>query len=263
MKKAIFFLFIFINIAVYGQFSIKEIDKSLAKISPKLYASKYEVSNALYRIFLTSLKEQNQPEKLSIARIDTTQWISSLSYNDPLAEYYHLHKAYDNYPVVNISHAAAVLFCEWLTIEYNSDPKRKFKKVTFRLPTEMEWENAARGGDSNAVYPWKGTGLVNSKGLYLCNSRRQPLKSDSILTLKMYMDDNANITAPVNSYFPNGYGLYCMSGNVAEMISNPDYAKGGSWFSYANLLAINSKTPYNGKPLVNVGFRFFAEVIEK
>ncbi len=261
MKKLLpLTLALLLNITAFGQVNIKEINESLAKINDRLYASKYEVSNKLYMSFLNSLKESNKTNLLSIAQIDTLKWIDKLSYNEPYVHYYHSHPAYQNYPVVNINYEGANLFCEWLTGQYNSDPKRKFKKVLFRLPSEKEWTTAAQAGDSTAIYPWEGKGLRNKKGQIMCN-----FKWESINTLELNGKgiDNADITAPVKSYWKNNFGLYNMSGNAAEMINEKGIVKGGSWRDDSEYLKTQTKYKYDGNAQTFVGFRYFAEILEK
>ena len=262
MRNRLLVTILFISHITFGQIDVKQIDRSLAKINDRLYASKFEVSNKNYREFLTALIKENRMSELSIARIDTLKWndnISSYS-NNPYVDYYHKHPAYKNYPVVNVSYEAAQLYCEWFTLIYNSSPKRKFNKVKFRLPSEKEWEMAARGGDSLAKYPWKGEFLKNPKGLYLCNFARDA--NDTMGTTNK-LNDSADITALVNAYYPNHFGLFNLSGNIAEMISDKQIIKGGSWQSTPEYLTITSKQSNDGNPKPTVGFRYFVDLIER
>ena len=262
MRNSLLVIVVFISHITFGQIDVKQIDRSLAKISDRLYASKFEVSNKNYREFLTALIKENRKAELSIARIDTLKWndnISSYS-NNPYVEYYHKHPAYNDYPVVNVSYEAAQLYCDWLTKTYNSSPKRKFNKVKFRLPSESEWEMAARGGDSMAKYPWKGEFLRNKKGLYLCNFARE---ANDTIGIADKLNDSADITAQVNAYYPNQFGMFNLSGNVAEMISDKQFVKGGSWQSTSEFLTIKSKQSNDGNPKTTAGFRVFMDVIEK
>ena len=91
-----------------------------------------------------------------------------------------------NLPVVMVSHAGAEAYCEWLS---KTDGRK------YRLPTEFEWEKAARGPAS----------FVYSYG----NVYRQYLANQESGTI-----------APVGSFYPNEYGLYDMTGNVFEWMSN-------------------------------------------
>jgi formylglycine-generating enzyme len=260
MKRILTVLLALVCPTVFGQLNIKDIDKSLAKINETLYASRYEVSNRLYACFINAVKKEGKKDLLDIAMIDTLQWREKLAYNEPYVEYYHKHPAYQDYPVVNIRHDAAVLFCEWLTHEYNSNPGRKYKKVQFRLPTESEWMEAARGGNASAVYPWNGNGLKNRKGIYQCNYVRE---DDTLCGIAGNITDAADITAPVKSYWPNKFGLYNMSGNVAEMVDDTHIVKGGGWKDRSPSLKIGNKNPYDGTAKNSIGFRFFADIIEK
>lgn len=249
-----------LSITALGQIHMKEIDESLVKINDGLYASKYEVSNKLYIAFLNSLKRSNKTNLLSIAQIDTVKWTDKLTYNEPYVHYYHRHPAYQNHPLVNISYEGANLYCAWLTEQYNSDKKRKFKKVLFRLPSEKEWILAAQAGDSSAIYPWDGKELRNKKGQVMYNYK-QKLK-DTLWVDGKYLE-NVDVTAPIKSYWENNFGLYNMSGNAAEMINVKGIVKGGSWRDDSEYLKINTKYKYDGKAQTFVGFRYFAEILEE
>lgn len=281
-KHLIFAIMISISVSVFAQkkgtktfnFNPNIVEKSLAKINENLYASKYEVSNDFYRYFEKEIRKSKKTEDLNFVIPDTNNWKSKLAYNEPYVQYYYRHPAYNNYPMVNISHEAAVLFCKWLTEQYNTNPKRKFKKVIFRLPTLKEWEYAAKGGIDESPYPW-GVSLFEN-GNYQCNFRRigaENIIFDSIsnsykvvqlenIGIAGSLNDNADITAPVNAYFQNGYGLYNMSGNVKEMIDVKGVAKGGGWRSPGGDVMIKSVSYYKNSE-TDLGFRYFMEVLEK
>jgi formylglycine-generating enzyme required for sulfatase activity len=240
-------------------FDIKETQKTLVKINDALYASKYEVTNKQYVAYLNFLKQNNYADKLVIAQIDTARWSNGRSFNEPYVIYYHTHPAYQDYPVVNITYEGAKLYCKWLTGMYNSNPKRKFNKVKFRLPSAEEWIIAAKGKEDNTVYPWCGTKLVNKKGQHLCNYRQPGVH----MGISGKVSDNADITAPVESYWPNDYGLYNMSGNAAEMVSAKGISKGGSWADPAEHMAYDHVGTYEESAQPTIGFRYFMDIMEK
>lgn len=103
-----------------------------------------------------------------------------------------------DHPVVQVSRNDALAYCHWA------------KK---RLPTEAEWEVAAKGGQTYERYPWGETFLINDQ--YQCNIWQGAFPKENTLA------DGFSNTAPVKSYAPNGYGLYQMIGNVWEWCVNP------------------------------------------
>jgi sulfatase modifying factor 1 len=146
---------------------------------------------------------------------DTLSWISdyTYSYHEPLTQMYFWHPAYDDYPVVGINWKQARAFCIWRTQYMDSYLEESGDSYgsDFRLPTESEWEYAARGGLDLSPYPWGGPYIRNSRGCFLGNFK--PMRGS-------YEGDGGVYTVKVTSYWPNDYGLYCMAGNVAEWTSN-------------------------------------------
>ena len=149
---------------------------------------------------------------------DTLVWIRdfSYSYNEPMAKKYFSHPAYGAYPVVGINWKQASAFCEWRTHYMNSylEANKRIAEVDFRLPTEAEWEYAARGGLSQVSYPWGGPYLRNKKGCLMANFK--PGRGN-------YPEDGGFYTVRADSYLPNDFGLYNMAGNVAEWTSSLYY----------------------------------------
>lgn len=146
---------------------------------------------------------------------DTLAWIHDFTYsfNEPMTQNYFWHPAYDDYPVVGVSWKQATAFCIWRTQLLNTFLIEMGSEIVndFRLPTESEWEWAARGGLDLSPYPWGGPYIRNSRGCFLGNFK--PMRGN-------YIDDGGFHTVKINSYNPNDFGLYCMAGNVAEWTSN-------------------------------------------
>ncbi len=165
---------------------------------------------------------------------DTTTWIKDFaySYNEPMHNDYFWHQAYDDYPVVGVSWKQAKAFCAWRTLYKNAFLKKKKGRNqvnSFRLPTEAEWEYAARGGLESGTYPWGGPYAKNDRGCFLANFK--PNRGD-------YAADGALYTVEAKSYDPNDYNLYNMSGNVAEW-TNSSYDAA----SYEYVSTMNPNVP--------------------
>ena len=178
----------------------------------------------------------NYLKKESIAIYpDTTVWVKDFSYayNGPLFDQYFWHQAYKEYPVVGVTWDQARAFCDFSTkmpSDFNSSlKKKKQKSMRFRLPTEAEWEYAAKGGIQNATYPWGGPYLQDDRGCYLANFK--PKRGS-------YIEDDKKgdytYTAPVKKFSKNGYGLYDMAGNVAEWTESPYHTSSSEFASTLN-----------------------------
>ena len=208
---------------------------------------------------------------------DTVMWLRDFqyAYNDPKTKMYFSHPGFAQYPVVGVTWEQAQAFCNWRTQLYNTT--HKVGGQDYRLPTEAEWEYAARGGKQLGLYPWGGNYLRDNNGCFLANFK--PMRGS-------YTDDTGATTMKVGSFAPNDYGLYDMAGNVAEWTSsayvsstntmvadmNPNFQynaknddadvlkrkviKGGSWKDIAYYLQCGVRTyeyQYESRPYV--GFR--------
>ncbi|MGY0491204.1 formylglycine-generating enzyme family protein [Streptomyces sp. WG-D5] len=136
-----------------------------------------------------------------------------------------LSAAEPDHPVVHVAWEDAMAYCGW---------------AGRRLPTEAEWEYAARGGLGSRRYAW-GDELTPG-GRWLCNiwQGRFPYANTG--------DDGWLATAPVRTYPPNGFGLYEVAGNVWEWCAD--------WFApdfYAHSPTVDPQGPRNGERRVMRG----------
>ena len=160
---------------------------------------------------------------------DSLVWMRdfSYSYNEPFTRLYFSHPSYNDYPVVGVTWKQAIAFCHWRTNSSNfylGKGGKRDEKIDgiYRLPTEAEWEYAARGNSkTNAMYPWGSPYTRTKEGRLLANfkpGRGDYFGSDS---------KNDNIyTTKVQSFPENGYKIYDMAGNVAERTSSVYYEGG-------------------------------------
>jgi gliding motility-associated lipoprotein GldK len=169
---------------------------------------------------------------------DTTVWLADFSYaqNEPMVTGYFSHPSYNEYPVVGVTWRQAQAFNAWRTKLFNdvAAKTRQQPRLDYRLPSEAEWEYAARGGRIGMQYPWGGPSARNARGCLMANFK--PGRGN-------YIDDGVAYTAPVYSYLPNDFGLYNMAGNVAEWTQS-SYDESANAFVHD----MNPTYTYNAKP---------------
>jgi len=230
--------------------TIEKIDQMILTPDNRIFGKKeIDPTKLMYHSERFNLKEAAKKENEGKARSrfidssnvkvypDTLVWIRdfSYSYNEPMTQRYFSHPAFGNYPVVGVNWNQATVFCEWRTQIQNSALERQHKSTesSYRLPSEAEWEYAARGGRSQSMFPWGNYYLRNKKGCLLANFK--PGRGN-------YPEDGAFYTARADAYWPNDFGLYCMAGNVAEWTSSV-YYEGASSFEHD----MNPDIRYNAK----------------
>ena len=212
---------------------------------------------------------------------DTTAWINDFenAYNEPYVRLYFSHGGYNEYPVVGVSWEQASAFANWRTDYLRRAIGREGVYVEpYRLPTEAEWEYAARAGVNENMYPWEGDlPLTEDKGCFYANFK--PNEGN-------YIKDGQLITSQVGTYSPNDFGLYDMAGTVSEWTStaytesvgkltsdlNPEYrynaakedpykmkrkiVRGGSWKDVAHNIRSDIRMwEYQNEQRSYIGFR--------
>ncbi|MDX1903130.1 MAG: SUMF1/EgtB/PvdO family nonheme iron enzyme, partial [Thermonemataceae bacterium] len=188
---------------------------------------------------------------------DTTVWARETAFNDSYVANYLRYPGFRFFPVVGVSWVQAQEFCKWRTRSANeyflsekvskdkdgklSEYKGKdiatvplesgLKFPDYRLPTEAEWEYAAKGmigtqyedenQSNNRIYPWDGHATRNpygkQMGFFLANFKRG---RGDYAGIAGKQNDAALITEWIYAYPPNDFGLYNMGGNVAEWVED-------------------------------------------
>lgn len=194
------------------------------------YMDQEEVSNLNWKEFLYYVENGSEGTEVVEMKVeelypDTMLWSRDLAFNEPLVHSYYQHPSFDMYPVVGINWHQANEYCKWRTAFVNQQRlSQKGKKgedavlyPDFRLPTEAEWEYAARGLLESEIYAWEGRSLRNIRGKFRANFKRgRGDYSGWGGGNRKHMTDGYVTPAPVGSFWPNDFDLFNMSGNVAE-----------------------------------------------
>jgi len=169
---------------------------------------------------------------------DTLVWIYEFTYsnNESMTQNYFSHPQYNHYPVVGVNWLQCQAFCHWRSQQRNAWLLSRGYPVEhdFRLPSEAQWEWAARGGLANNPYPWGGPYPANQNGCFLANFK--PQRGN-------FMADGSLYPNVVAFYSPNDWGLYDMSGNIAEWCLDTYSPSATSFIS-----DINPVYKYNARP---------------
>lgn len=206
------------------------------------FISKKEVSNLNYQEYLDDLKKAGKMDELRSALVDSAKWNSKYFQGDKYVRHYFNHKAYKNYPVVNLTRQQAEKYCEWLTQIWREYTKNQ--TIVIRLPKRAEFLRAANGSSLDRPYAWNSPYIRTQKGKMMANFLQIDggcITRDT-LTGKLALATNffdyigngghyADVTTPVESYFPNEFGIYNLNGNVSEMVADENIAVGGDWNS--------------------------------
>ena len=210
---------------------------------------------------------------------DTTCWVNDFpnANNEQYMRLYFNHPSYNEHPVVGVSWEQANAFCAWRTNYLLAGLRGQAKYIQrYRLPTEAEWEFAARGPEG-ALFPWETKGVKSEKDCYFANFK--PDRGE-------YTDDGSLITSKGGSYSANSNGLFDMAGNVAEWTStvytesgvdgmsdmNPELkynaakadpyrlkkksVRGGSWKDPESMIrSVWRSYEYQNQPRSYIGFR--------
>lgn len=218
----------------------------MVKVVNNLFVDANEVSNFEWRSYMYWLREKfgKEAAQYKAAIPDTMIWEKKEGeYIKPMVENYFRHPAFNNYPILGVSHQQAKAYCEWrTTFQSKSNSSKQAGKAIYRLARKTEWEMIARLNDTK-----------------LQKFRKKSPKELLPFNFK-YPTDKGFFTAPASTYSSGKLGLFHFYGNVAEMVEEKGIAMGGSWKDKESDVFANAQFHYNG-PNNWVGFRCICEIV--
>jgi formylglycine-generating enzyme required for sulfatase activity len=261
---------LFVVVILLCSFNKKEPDYSktlpgVVKITDYLYYDQTEATNFWWREYIEWNKKtygENSVE-YKAAFPDTNVWIQTGTYNQPYVRYYLDHPAYAQYPVVGITWKQANDFCTWRSLRAMDELKEssKIEKApkyfTYRLPTYAEWKMMYEDVGKLSIVIGE-EGKKANRGMHRFNMKRnvEDMKGQA-----GSLNDNADVTAPVKSYWPNQYDVYNIKGNVSEWMLEENTHVGGAW-NTLNTEFNSDAVKFEGTSAA-IGFRCVCEVIEE
>lgn len=263
-------LLLFACVTVLFSFEKKPTDytkilSGVTKISDYLYYDQTEATNLWWLEYLSWTKKiygADSPKYTSIYP-DTSVWRDKLSCNDPYVKYYLKHEAYKDYPVVGVTWKQASDFCSWRTervkdaleIQGKLDQAPMF--FNYRLPTFEEWL-LMYDDVSKQTFLIGDEGKSKYRDMARFNMKRG---SGDNMGVAGQLNDNADVTAPAESYWPNQYDVYNVKGNVSEWLFEKNTHVGGAWNTHVSE-DVSQKMKLE-KASASVGFRCVCEIAEE
>lgn len=280
---------------VFCQKNFLPVPPNCVNLNDNVYIDKTEIKNIHWLEYLHHLKRDSSQASYKAALPDTSVW---LVYRDTSKyKHYLSYPVYRDFPVVGITQQQAANYCQWrshaVTKRFNTaEIKNKAGlrgnvqiSYTFRLPTEEEWMKAAAGSLDPTIYPYgyvnfmRASALVgNPAELYKKTNRAESFDKFQVDLRKFNTGKNEpmfNVLKKFDNYFfygenfprmityrkgeANTLGIDNMIGNVAEIVAEPGFVKGGGWANTLEDSRINSRQQFT-KPTAWIGFRCVCEV---
>ena len=209
----------------------------------------WAITNAYAFVLAGEGKAFNHPV-VNVIWYDCVKWCNARSQKEGLRPCYYTSATFDSLYITG----KVDLSNDWVDWGANG----------YRLPTEAEWEKAARGGRQGQAFPWGGATISHQQANYYSSESDECDASPTHGWHPAYTNGGAPYTSPAGSFAANGYGLHDMAGNVIEWCfdwhpGNEGSARtfrGGGWNSYAANCQVGSRSSAEpGYAFDSVGFR--------